>query len=81
MLQLFGYILIFSSHVETDLKYLRILFDRSREADLELKECKCNFLKKPAQCLGYLISGLGIDCIPKAEEVLEMYLLLQILES
>ena len=45
----FGYlddILVYSPDMETHLKHLRILFERLRNADLKLKEVKCNFLKK-----------------------------------
>ena len=56
----FGYlddILIFSPDMETHLKHVRQLFDRLREADLKLKESRCNFLKAHVQYLGHLISG------------------------
>ena len=59
----FGYlddILIFSPDMDTHLKHVRQLFDRLREADLKLKESKCNFLKAHVQYLGHLISGKGI---------------------
>ena len=43
--------------MEIHLKHLRKLFMRLREADLKLKEVKCNFLKKHIQYLGtYSIS-------------------------
>ena len=32
-----------------------------RKANLNLKESKCNFLKKHVQYLGHLISGEGIE--------------------
>ena len=54
----FGYlddILIFSPDMDTHLKHVRQLFDRLREADLKLKESKCNFLKAHVQYLGHLI--------------------------
>ena len=54
----FGYlddILIFSPDMETHLKHLRVLFERLRNADLKLKEVKCNFLKKHKQYLGHII--------------------------
>ena len=38
-------ILVFSPDIKTHLKHLRILFQRLREADLNLKESKCYFLK------------------------------------
>ena len=44
----FGYlddILVFSPDMETHLKHLRSLFEKLREADLKLKEVKCNFLR------------------------------------
>ena len=45
----FGYlddILVYSRDMETHLEHLRKLFIKLREADLKLKEVKCNFLKK-----------------------------------
>ena len=45
----FGYlddILVFSPDMETHLEHLRSLIVKLREADLKLKEVKCNFLKK-----------------------------------
>ena len=48
----FGYlddILVFSPEMETQLKHLRSLFEKLREANLKLKEVKCNFLKKHIQ--------------------------------
>ena len=66
----FGYlddILVFSPDMETHLKHVRQLFDRLREADLKLKESKCNFLKAHVQYLGHLISGKGIE--PVSREV------------
>ena len=56
----FGYlddILIYSPDMDNHLKHVRQLFDRMREADLELKASKCNFLKAHVQYLGHLISG------------------------
>ena len=56
----FGYlddIFVYSPDMETHLEHLRKLFMRLREADLKLKEVKCNFLKKHMQYLGHIISG------------------------
>ena len=63
----FGYwcILVFSPDMETHLKHVRQLFDRLREADLKLKESKCNFLKAHVQYLGHLMSGKGIEPVPQ----------------
>ena len=64
----FGYlddILVYSPDMETHLKHLRILFMRLREADLKLKEIKCNFLKKHIQYLGHIVSGKGITPMPE----------------
>ena len=36
-----------------------------READLKLKEVKCNFLKKHIQYLGHIVSGKGITPMPE----------------
>ena len=67
----FGYlddILVFSPDMETHLKHVRQLFDRLREADLKLKESKCNFLKAHVQYLGHLVSGKGIEPVPEKLE-------------
>ena len=64
----FGYlddILVFSPDMKTHLKHVRQLFDRLREADLKLKESKCNFLKAHVQYLGHLISGKGKEPVPE----------------
>ena len=44
----FGYlddILIFSPDIKTNLEHFEIIFNRLREANLKLKESKCNFLR------------------------------------
>ena len=54
----FGYlddILVYSPDMETHLEHLRSLFVKLGEADLKLKEAKCNFLKKHIQYLGHII--------------------------
>ena len=64
----FGYldnILVYSPDMETHLKHLRKLFMKLQEADLKLKEVKCNFLKKHIQYLGHIVSGKGITPMPE----------------
>ena len=64
----FGYlddILVHSPDMETHLEHLRKLFIKLREADLKLKEVKCNFLKKHIQYLGHTVSGRGITPMPE----------------
>ena len=63
----FGYldILVFSPDMETHLEHLRSLFIKLKEADLKLKEIKCNFLKKHIQYLGHVTSGKGITPLPE----------------
>ena len=64
----FGYlddILVYSPDMETHLKHLRKLFIKLREADLKLKEVKCNFLKKHIQYLGHIVSGKGVTPMPE----------------
>ena len=73
----FGYlddILVFSPDMETHLKHLRSLFEKLREADLKLKEVKCNFLKKHIQYLGHIISGEGITPLPEKLESIQKIL-------
>ena len=64
----FGYlddILVYSPDMEMHLEHLRMLFMRLREADLKLKEVKCNFLKKNIQYLVHIVSGKGITPVPE----------------
>ena len=64
----FGYldnILIYSPDMKTHLEHLRKLFIKLREADLKLKEVKCNFLKKHIQYLGHIVLGKGITPMPE----------------
>ena len=66
----FGYldnILVFSPDMETHLEHLS-LFIKLREADLKLKETKCNFLKKHIQYLGHIVSGNSITPLPEKLE-------------
>ena len=51
--------------MSTHLEHLRKLFIKLREADLKLKEVKCNFLKKHIQYLGHIVSGKGITPMPE----------------
>ena len=57
--------------METHLEHLRILFMRLREADLKLKEVKCNFLKKHIQYLGHIVLGKGITPMPEKIECIK----------
>ena len=72
----FGYlddVLIQSPDIETHLQHMRILFQRLREADLKLKDSKCNYFKTHVQYLGHLVSGKGIKPLPeKLESVKKM---------
>ena len=72
----FGYlddVLIHSPDIETHLQHIRILFQRLREADLQLKDSKCNYFKTHVQYLGHLVSGKGIKPLPeKLESVKKM---------
>ena len=64
----FGYlddILVYSPDIETPLENLRKLFIKLREADLKIKEVKCNFLKKHIQYLGHIVLGKGITPMPE----------------
>ena len=73
----FGYlddILVFSPDMETRLEHSRSLFTKLREADLKLKEVKCNFLKKHIQYLGHIISGEGITPLPEKLESIQKIL-------
>ena len=70
----FGYlddILVYSPDMETHLEHLRKLFMKLREADLKLKEVKCNFLKRHIQYLGHIVSGKGITPMPEKLECIK----------
>ena len=67
----FGYlddVLIHSPDIEFHLQHMRILFQRLREADLKLKDSKCNYFKTHVQDLRHLVSGKGIKPLPKKLE-------------
>ena len=51
---------------------MRILFQRLREADLKLKDSKCNYFKTHVQYLGHLVSGKGIKSLPQKLESVKM---------
>ena len=64
----FGYlddVLIHSPDIETHLQHIIIFFQRLREADLKLKNSKCNYFKTHVQYLGHLVSGKGIRPLPE----------------
>ena len=64
----FGYlddVLIHSPDIETHLQQMRIFFQRLREADLKLKDSKCNYFKTHVQYLGHLVSEKGIRPLPE----------------
>ena len=70
----FGYlndILVYSPNMEIHLEHLRSLFVKLREADLKLKEVKCNFLKKHIQYLGHIVSEKGISPMPEKLECIQ----------
>ena len=65
--------MIHSPDIETHLKHIRILFQRLRKADLNLKNSKCNYFKTHVQYLRHLVSGNGIKPLPeKLESVKKM---------
>ena len=52
---------------------MKVLFQRLKEADLKLKDSKCNYFKTHVQYLGHLVSGKGIRPLPeKLESVKKM---------
>ena len=70
----FGYlddILVYSPNMKIHLEHLRSLFVKLREAELKLKEVKCNFLKKYIQYLAHIISGKGITPMPEKLECIQ----------
>ena len=54
----FGYldaVLIHSPDIKSHLQHMKILFQRLREADVKLKDSKCNYFKTHVQYLGHLV--------------------------
>ena len=58
-------VLIHSPDIETHLQHMRIFFQRLREADIKLKDSKCNYFMTHVQYLGHLVSGKGIRPLPE----------------
>ena len=56
---------MFSANIEKHLEYVRILFQRLREADLKLSKWKCCFLKAHVHYLWHYNSGSGIEPVPE----------------
>ena len=68
----FGYlddVLIYSPDKESHLQHMKILFQRLREADLKLRDSKCNYFKTHVQYLGHLVSGKGIKPLSEKTRV------------
>ena len=61
-------IIIFSKIEEEHLEYLRIIFQRLKEAGLKLQRSKCEFMKTQIQYLRHLISSSGIEPLPEKLE-------------
>ena len=72
----FGYlddVLIHSLDIGSHLQHMKLLFQRLMEADLKLKDSKCNYFKTHVQYLGHLVSGKGVKPLPeKLESVKKM---------
>ena len=70
----FGYlddILVYSPDTETHLEHLRSLFIKLREADLKLKEVKCNFLKSIYNIWDISFQEKGITPMPEKLECIQ----------
>ena len=63
-------VLIHSPDIETHLQHIRILFQRLREADLKLKDSKCNYFKTHVQYLGHLVQEKESNLYQKNWKVL-----------
>ena len=57
-------IIIFSKTEEEHLRHLEIIFQRLREAGLNLKWSKCSFMKLHIEYLGHLILENGVEPMP-----------------
>jgi len=53
-------IFIYSNSIEEHERYLKLVFDRLRQAHLYLKWEKCNLYAKRLDCLGHIIDDTGI---------------------
>lgn len=63
-------VIIFSRSVEEHVTHLRAVFDRFREAGLQLKPSKCNFALRKIELLGYEVSEAGISPLRKRVEAI-----------
>ena len=65
--------IIFSKNEEEHLKHIEIIFKKLKEAELKLKESKCDFFKREIHYLCHLISVDGIHPLPeKLESICDM---------
>ena len=53
-------IIVFSSTVEQQLERLRLVFERIRKANLQLKPKKCHLFRKEVSFLGHRVSAEGV---------------------
>ena len=66
-------IIIFSNTAEEHLKYIQIVINRLKSAQLKLKKSKCSFFKKELYYLGHLLTTKGIKSqIEKVKAIHEM---------
>ena len=58
-------IITFRKNKVEHLEHIEIIFQKLKEAGLQLKESKCDFFKKEIHYLGHLISDKGIYPLPE----------------
>ena len=64
-------IIIFSKNEKENLKHIEIISQKLKEADLKLKESKCDFFKKEIHYLGHSISDKGIYPLPEKLDTIQ----------
>ena len=70
----YGYlddILVFNKSIEEHFLHCEIIFKRLKKYKLKLSYEKCAFLKSQVQYLGHLLSGAGIEPVPKKLQALK----------
>jgi hypothetical protein len=66
-------LVVFSTSFEQHLIDLRAVFDRLRQANIQLKPSKCHFAQNKLKYLGHVVSDKGIEADPdKVKAIVEM---------
>lgn len=66
-------IIVFSKDKDDNLRHVKMIFEKLKEARLSINLAKSSFLKTSIEYLGHIVSGKGIKANPrKVRDVLEM---------